>query len=177
MMRLSCTDIDRTFADRSRGSLLASLHAGSSTRRPLHQSQTPVSPSLAKAARADPALVNFAISMRAGTVDRQTESVTPALDAAKPSPSPAVPQHLYDSNSETGQRTTKQLYFAHNSEAGHFARCKERSPDRNRALSRGWPSMLYTVTTPYSHTLFKHNYVRIPGFLGTNPYAKKTPPL
>jgi len=136
---LNCFDIDWCFADRSRGGLLTNLHAGSSTRRPLHQSQTPASPLLAKAARADPALVNFAISMRAGTVDRQTESVTPAVDAAKPFSSPAVPQHLHGSNFETGQRATIQLYYAQDSETGHFAGCKQRSPDRNRALSRGWP--------------------------------------
>ena len=49
-------------AGRGKSGLLTSLHAQSSARRPLQQAQTPLSPSLPKAARADPALVNFAIS-------------------------------------------------------------------------------------------------------------------
>ncbi|KAK9915921.1 hypothetical protein WJX75_006053 [Coccomyxa subellipsoidea] len=47
---------------RGKSGLLTSLHAQSRARRPLQQAQTPMSPSLPKAARADPALVNFAIS-------------------------------------------------------------------------------------------------------------------
>ncbi|BDA44349.1 hypothetical protein COCOBI_05-5330 [Coccomyxa sp. Obi] len=48
--------------DRGNSGLLSNLHAQSTGRRTLHPPHTPASPSLPKAARADPALINYPIS-------------------------------------------------------------------------------------------------------------------
>ncbi|CAL8470313.1 g9855 [Coccomyxa elongata] len=68
--------------DRGKSGLLSNLHAQSTASRTLHPSQTPASPSLPKAARADPALVNFPISA-------SRDSLWSQLDSAKESTEPA----------------------------------------------------------------------------------------
>ncbi len=79
--RLIC-DSFSVCADRGKSGLLSNLHAQSTARRTLHPSQTPASPSLPKAARADPALVNFPISA-------SREPLWSPLASAKESTEPA----------------------------------------------------------------------------------------